>query len=61
MNSTDRACRLAKSAFDEAVSDLDKLKEETYRDTTSVLQLIRDNLMLWTSSSDEEPTDVGEA
>jgi len=38
-------------AFDEAVTELDTLGEETYKDSTLIMQLLRDNLTLWTSDS----------
>jgi len=43
------ACDLAKSAFDQAISRLDKLDEASYKDSTLIMQLLRDNLTLWTS------------
>ena len=49
LNSPDRACQLAKAAFDEAIAELDTLSEESYRDSTLIMQLLRDNLTLWTS------------
>lgn len=49
LNSPERACHLAKQAFDEAISDLDGLNEESYKDSTLIMQLLRDNLSLWTS------------
>eukprot|EP00124_Ichthyophonus_hoferi_P002483 Ihof_evm2s171 gene=Ihof_evmTU2s171 len=49
LNSPDRACRLAKQAFDDAIAELDTLKEEDYKDSTLIMQLLRDNLTLWTS------------
>ncbi|XP_048129517.1 14-3-3-like protein A isoform X1 [Rhodamnia argentea] len=49
LNSPDRACALAKQAFDEAISELDTLGEESYKDSTLIMQLLRDNLTLWTS------------
>jgi len=49
LNSPERACRLAKSAFDEAIAELDTLSEESYKDSTLIMQLLRDNLTLWTS------------
>ena len=36
-------------AFDEAISELDSLGEESYKDSTVIMQLLRDNLTLWTS------------
>ncbi|CAL9122919.1 unnamed protein product [Musa acuminata var. zebrina] len=49
LNSPDRACSLAKQAFDEAIAELDTLGEESYKDSTLIMQLLRDNLTLWTS------------
>ena len=48
-NSPDRACHLAKQAFDDAISELDTLSEDSYRDSTLIMQLLRDNLTLWQS------------
>ena len=52
--SPDRACRLAKAAFDDAIADLDTLSEESYKDSTLIMQLLRDNLTLWTSDMQTE-------
>merc|ERR1719453_1710500 len=48
------ACTLAKQAFDDAIAELDTLDEESYKDSTLIMQLLRDNLTLWTSD-DSEP------
>lgn len=48
LNSPERACKLAKKAFDDAVSELDALPEDNYKDSTLIMQLLRDNLTLWT-------------
>ncbi|KAF0924867.1 hypothetical protein E2562_014952 [Oryza meyeriana var. granulata] len=60
MNSPDKACQLAKRAFDEAVSELDSLGEENYKDSTLILQLLRDNLTLWNSDMADDADDVRE-
>jgi len=52
-----KACQLAKDAFDEAISKLDKLEESDYKDSTLIMQLLRDNLTLWTST---DTTDAGD-
>jgi len=44
-----KACELAHNAFEEAIQKLDKVNEQEYRDGTLILQLLRDNLTLWTS------------
>ncbi|XVE86345.1 hypothetical protein DITRI_Ditri18aG0027800 [Diplodiscus trichospermus] len=57
MNSPERACYLAKQAFDEAIAVLDTLNEESYKDSTLIMQLLRDNLTLWTSDIPEDGED----
>jgi len=63
LNSPDRACQLAKQAFDDAIAELDTLSEDSYKDSTLIMQLLRDNLTLWTSdmsNEGEEGTKGGE-
>ncbi|EEF39875.1 conserved hypothetical protein [Ricinus communis] len=50
----ERACHLAKQVFDEAISELDTSSEESYKDNTLIMQLSRDNLILWTSDTPED-------
>nr|CAD7405511.1 unnamed protein product [Timema poppensis] len=58
LNSPDRACRLAKAAFDDAIAELDTLSEESYKDSTLIMQLLRDNLTLWTSDIQAADSEV---
>ena len=44
MNKPEEACKLAKEAFDDAIAELDSLKEDSYKDSTLIMQLLRDNL-----------------
>jgi 14-3-3 protein beta/theta/zeta len=53
-NAPEKACQLAKQAFDDAIAELDTLNEESYKDSTLIMQLLRDNLTLWTSDTDVE-------
>ena len=53
LSSPDIACKLAKQAFDNAIADLDGLEEEEYRDSATIMQLLRDNLTLWMSDLNE--------
>ncbi|CDO53979.1 hypothetical protein DV495_004858 [Geotrichum candidum] len=61
LNSPEKACQLAKQAFDDAIAELDNLTEESYKDSTLIMQLLRDNLTLWTSDMTELATENNEA
>ena len=52
------ACKLAKQAFDDAIADIEKIDEENYKDSTTIMQLIRDNLTLWTSELEQDEEDA---
>jgi hypothetical protein len=58
------ACDLARAAFDDAIAKLDSLPESDYKDSTLIMQLLRDNLTLWMSdpglgeNDDLEVTDM---
>eukprot|EP01126_Amoeba_proteus_P046585 TRINITY_DN5271_c0_g1_i10.p1 TRINITY_DN5271_c0_g1~~TRINITY_DN5271_c0_g1_i10.p1 ORF type:complete len:238 (-),score=45.64 TRINITY_DN5271_c0_g1_i10:68-781(-) len=54
LNNPEKACELAKKAFDDAIAELDNLSEDTYKDATVIMQLLRDNLTLWTSDIQED-------
>jgi len=53
-NKNNEACELAKGAFDDAIAELDSLNEESYKDATLIMQLLRDNLTLWTSDQEND-------
>ena len=53
MGQPQEACSLAKRAFDEAIARLDSVSEESYKDSTLIMQLLRDNLTLWMSELEE--------
>jgi len=48
-----KACELARDAFDKAISNLDQLDEASYKDSTLIMQLLRDNLTLWNSDDED--------
>ncbi|XP_041933001.1 14-3-3 protein beta/alpha-A-like [Alosa pseudoharengus] len=60
LNSPEQACKLAKTAFDEAIAELDSLNEDSYKDSTLIMQLLRDNLTLWTSDNQADAEDTEE-
>jgi len=53
MKKQELACTIAKEAFDSAIEKLDTLSDSSYKDSTLIMQLLRDNLTLW-SVSDED-------
>lgn len=57
LDSPEKACRLAKKAFDGAVGDLEKSSESQFKESALILQLLRDNLTLWTSEMQEDGGD----
>jgi len=57
LNEPQKACDLAKKAFDEAITKIDDLTEDSYKDSTVIMQLLRDNLTLWTSEGGEDDDD----
>ena len=54
MNEPSKACEMAKQAFDDAIANIEDLPEDQYKDSTTIMQLIRDNLTLWTSDQEGE-------
>jgi len=52
LNNPDEACKMAREAFEDAIAELDNVSEESYKDSTLIMQLLRDNLTLWTSDQE---------
>jgi len=50
----EKACELAKKSFDAAIEKLDALNDSNYKDSTLIMQLLRDNLTLWTSEQADD-------
>ena len=50
---SDRAIeRPSDRAFEDAIAELDNVAEDSYKDSTLIMQLLRDNLTLWTSDQE---------
>jgi 14-3-3 protein epsilon len=56
-NDPAKACEMAKSAFDDAISASEELSGKDYKDSTMIMQLIRDNLTLWDQELKAEDDD----
>merc|ERR1719484_18400 len=49
LGNPEEACKMARTAFEDAIAELDNVAEDSYKDSTLIMQLLRDNLTLWTS------------
>merc|ERR1711979_59441 len=54
LQNPDEACKMARTAFEDAIAELDNVAEDSYKDSTLIMQLLRDNLTLWTSDQEGE-------
>lgn len=50
LKNPEKARKLAKEGFDQAIQKLDSLSDSTYKDSTLIMQLLRDNLTIWASN-----------
>jgi 14-3-3 protein epsilon len=52
LSNPDEACKMARTAFEDAIAELDNVAEDSYKDSTLIMQLLRDNLTLWTADQE---------
>jgi 14-3-3 protein epsilon len=52
LSNPEEACKMARQAFEDAIAELDNVSEDSYKDSTLIMQLLRDNLTLWTSDQE---------
>merc|ERR1712224_1010244 len=52
LSNPDEACKMARTAFEDAIAELDNVAEDSHKDSTLIMQLLRDNLTLWTSDQE---------
>lgn len=50
----ERAIELANRAFEDAIANIDNVNEENYKDCTAIMQLLRDNITLWSSEHQDD-------
>merc|ERR1712151_590971 len=53
LNNPDEACKMARTSFEDAIAELDNVSEDSCKDSTLIMQLLRDNLTLWTSDQEQ--------
>lgn len=58
LNDSRRACDLAKKTFDKAIENIEAIDENNYKDSTTIMQLIRDNMNLWNAELEEKQADA---
>ncbi|XP_057974216.1 14-3-3 protein 7-like isoform X2 [Malania oleifera] len=54
LNSPKRACSMARQAFNYALSEHDTLSEEFCKDSNQIMELLRDNIALWSQDLPDE-------
>merc|ERR1712186_141200 len=52
LSQPEEACKMARTAFEDAIAELDNVAEDSYKYSTLIMQLLRDNLTLWTSDQE---------
>merc|ERR1712085_111498 len=52
LGNPEEACKMARTAFEDAIAELDNVQEDSYKDSTLIMQLLRDNLTLWPSDQE---------
>merc|ERR1712038_1325835 len=53
LNKPEDACKMARTAFEDAIAELDNVAKDSYKDSTLIMQLLRGNLTLWTSDQED--------
>ncbi|KAI3723452.1 hypothetical protein L2E82_35042 [Cichorium intybus] len=54
LNSSNKVCSMVKQTFEDAIDELDTLVEYSYKDSTLIMQLLRENLTFWTSNAHDQ-------
>lgn len=47
-----KAVQTSKKAFDDGIAEIDQVQEDHYKEVTTILQLLRDNLSQWVSDAE---------
>ena len=59
-NDPKMACKIANDAFDLAIHQLENIEDEQYKDSTTILQLLKENIDMWKGDIQEGVEGEGE-
>lgn len=54
----EEACNIAKNAFEEAIKIVDDLERNKAKDTLLIIQLLKENLILWNNENNDEEGEI---
>jgi len=57
MNDPGTACNIANQAFQEGIQKLESIDDIEYKDSTTILQLLKENIDMWSAELQQEPGD----
>ena len=57
MNDPVTACQIANQAFQEGIQQLEKIDDEQYKDSTTILQLLKENIDMWSADLNQPGED----
>jgi 14-3-3 protein epsilon len=61
MNDPATACQIANQAFQEGIQQLEKIEDDQYKDSTTILQLLKENIDMWSVDlAQEQEEEVNE-
>ena len=60
MNDPKTACKIASDAFEAAIHQLENIEDEQYKDSTTILQLLKENIDMWKADMQENEDAAGD-
>ena len=57
MNDPVTACQIANQSFQEGIQQLEKIDDEQYKDSTTILQLLKENIDMWSADLNQPGED----
>lgn len=60
LNNPVEAIKIANQAFNEGINNLESIAENQYKDATNILQLLKENINMWSAELAEEQEEMGD-